>query len=75
MKIEKHGIYDQYEGDQHLENIKRNGFTVLKNIVPKKTIIDLKKKLNLVYEIQIKEIGGIKNLQKMKDKLTHYLSR
>lgn len=46
------------EFDLHVEEISRNGFTVIENQLSPEEILYAKDKIDQVYDLQIKEIGG-----------------
>jgi len=65
--VKKHGIHEQDLRDINIQNLERNGFTILKNIIPKDVTQEIKIKMYECYEAQKKEVGGIENLKKIRD--------
>jgi len=67
IEVKKHGILEQDSNDIHLENIKRLGYTVFRQLIPSETVRNLKKLLRSCYDMQVSEVGGEENLKKIDD--------
>lgn len=66
-----HGVYERHrnetEVDVNIEEISRNGFTVLKNVLTDDEIVYTRHKLDEIYQKQVDEFG-LDNLIKLKDR-------
>ena len=71
FKVKSHAIKENVEYskrfDFHVEEIKRNGFTIVPNLIDKNNLELIKSKIYDIYNIQVNEIGGEKNLNKIHD--------
>ena len=55
------------EVDKHVENILINGFTILEDVLNDEILEQLRSKLDLLYDVQVKEIGSEDKLKLIKD--------
>nr|WP_315472187.1 phytanoyl-CoA dioxygenase family protein [uncultured Undibacterium sp.] len=70
-----HGVYERHQNatqtDMHIEELRRDGFTVLRNVLSLDEIAYTRKTLDDIYDQQVSEFG-LENLKKLKDQ---YIAR
>tara|TARA_A100001011_G_C14297493_1_gene839140 strand:+ start:996 stop:1832 length:837 start_codon:yes stop_codon:yes gene_type:complete len=71
LKVKSHAIKENVEYfkrfDYHIEEIKRNGFTIVPDLIDKNNLEHIKSKIYNIYDIQVNEVGGEENLNKIHD--------
>jgi ectoine hydroxylase-related dioxygenase (phytanoyl-CoA dioxygenase family) len=55
------------ETDSHAEEVSRNGYTILNDVLDETSLELIRKKIDALYETQLQEIGGEKNLREIFD--------
>lgn len=65
-----HGVYERHQNgtqaDVHIEELRRDGFTVLKNVLSQDEVTYSRKVLDEIYNQQVSEFG-LQNLKELKD--------
>lgn len=71
LEVKKHGIIEQLpandETDEKINELTVNGYTVLDSGLSIEQLEYLKEQLEVIYNNQVEECGGIANLEKMND--------
>jgi len=71
METKKHAILEAFPAndiiDEHLTELAINGYTVIDSGLNKDELSLIKEKMDLVYQDQVEEAGGLNNIRKLKD--------
>lgn len=62
---EKHRLESEFDG--YVEEIKRDGYTVLPDVLSEAELEEARAKLDRIYEVQLEELGGLEQLEAIGD--------
>lgn len=70
--VHTHGVTQKRvnasELDVHVEEVSRNGFTILRNVLSQEELSYFSAQIDAIYQQQVEEIGGEENLERCDDK-------